>query len=63
MIEHIQGPLHHLKVILRIDVVEDTPPDFFHVLHVDMRIDDDDHLAEHHLPHAPNGMHDTARLQ
>jgi hypothetical protein len=33
------------------------------VVHIDILIDDDDHLGPGHLPRAPDGVHDAAGLE
>ena len=43
-------------------MVERLPGDFPHVLHIHVVVHHHDHLAEHRLPHPPEGVHDLAGM-
>ena len=62
MIKHVKRAVCEHKIASCVYVIEYTPPDFLLVLHVYVGVYHDDHFREHHLPHAPDCLHDLLRL-
>ena len=62
MVQQIGRALAEDHVASGMHVRTDMKQHFLVVVHVDMLIDHDDDLAEHHLAQAPNGGHHFARL-
>ena len=62
MVEHVGRAFGEDAVALRVGVCEEMEEDFARVVDVHVGIHDDDVFAKHHLPHAPEAVHDFVGL-
>src|SRR3954469_2039913 len=62
VVEVVERPLADHDVPLRVDVGTDVEHDRAVVVHVDVRVDDDDALREAEHPEAPDRVHDLLRV-
>ena len=62
MIERVAWIFHYCCIPSRIGVRAQSEQHFTRVMHVAIFIHGDDVLAEHHLAHSPEAMHDLESL-
>ena len=62
MVQDVHGTFDNDRVTLRIDVVSRYPGYLGKIMNVDVMINDYQNLSEHHLTHAPESVHDLARM-
>ena len=62
MVQDIHGSLDEDDIPFGIDMVARDPGDLGKILRINVMIHDNQSLGKHHLPHAPEGVHDLARM-
>src|SRR5262249_16322969 len=62
VIQVVHRTFENDEITTRIDVAGGPPRHFREIVDVYVLADDHDRLGEHHEPHAPQGLHDLARL-